>query len=170
MTLKELYNKNQYSTDKESVHHYLDVYDRLFAPFKDKKINLLEVGYATGGSIELWKDYFVGSNIFCIDKDGSNFKPKELGVYLFKYDINEMKQSDFDERFDIAIDDGSHFVKDQLTFFNLLWPVMNKGGLLIIEDVDNIEGSKKEFDSLSIPYEIVDLRGTYDSVLLIFRK
>jgi hypothetical protein len=50
---------------------------------------------------------------------------------------------------------------------------MNKGGLLIVEDVFDIESSKREFDALDIPYEIVDLRkesGVSDSVLLIFRK
>ena len=58
MTLRELQQKNQYSTDKEFSHHYLGVYDELFAPFKDKEINLLEVGVATGGSLKLWEKYF----------------------------------------------------------------------------------------------------------------
>lgn len=171
MTLKKLYEKNQYNTDKESVHHYLDTYDRLFAPFQCEPIKFVEVGVADGGSLKLWDDYFLGAEIFGIDiKAPDKFQYYYSSrVHFLEVDIKNLIIKD-SVNIDIAIDDGSHFVKDQLTFFNLLWPVMNKGGLLIIEDVDDIEGSKKDFDALNIPYEIVDLRGTYDSVLLIFRK
>ena len=168
MTLKELWNKNQYSTDKESTHHYLDTYDRLFAPFQNKAINLFEVGIATGGSLKLWEDYFSKAFIWGIDIiDEISYKYTNR-VNWIQYDIKAWK--DHQTTFDIAIDDGSHFIEDQIVFFNNVWPELNKGGLLIIEDIDNIDQDKHFFDELNIPYEIIDLRGTYDSVLLIFRK
>lgn len=174
-TLKELQLKNQYSTDKESTHHYLDIYDKLFAPFKDKVINLFECGFATGGSADLWRDYFINADSYFIDIDDTYFPKWNLysRVYTWRRNINELTKDDFLIYFDIAIDDGSHFVKDQLAFFNLLWPLMNTGGLLIIEDIDNIDSDKHFFDELNIPYEIIDLRketDRYDSVLLIFIK
>ena len=167
MTLNELCKEFYYSTDKGITHRYLDTYGKLFAPFKDMEINLLEVGVATGGSLKLWEDYFSKAAIYGIDIINEIEYQYSERVHLIFEDIRVMK---IRLQLDIAIDDGSHFVKDQLTFFNLIWPVMNKGGLLIIEDIDNIDQDKHFFDELNIPYEIIDLRGTYDSVLLIFRK
>ena len=174
MTLKELQQKNQYSTDKEFSHHYLGVYDELFARFQNKKIILLEVGYATGGSVDLWKDYFKKGFVICIDIDGRGFKEHGDRVTLIESDINEITPEGMEGiDIDIAIDDGSHLVKDQIAFIKLLWPVMKKGGLLIVEDIFDIWHIKENFAEIDIPYEIIDLReesGYPDSVLLIFRK
>jgi hypothetical protein len=174
MTLTELSQEFYYSTDKQTTHKYLDVYDQLFLPFHNEVCTILELGYATGGSIELWKDYFKRGFIVCLDKDESNFVGHGENVTLIQCDINELTEKDFEHiNFDIAIDDGSHFVSDQIRFIELIWPVINSGGMLIIEDVFDIETYKKEFDALNIPFEIVDLReqsGHTDSVLLIFRK
>jgi hypothetical protein len=173
MTLKEL--SIGLSTDKESTHHYLDVYENMFKPFKNKEINIIEVGYATGGSIELWEKYFIHAHIWCIDIDSSNFKENHAQrVDLWKSDISEVNQDWFNYfKPDIAIDDGSHFVDDQIAFFNIIWPNIKKGGYLIIEDIDNLEKDKHHFDDLGVIYQIVDLRketGHHDSVLLIFKK
>jgi hypothetical protein len=170
MTLKELNRRNIYSTDKESTHHYLDVYDKLFAPFKDREINLLEVGIATGGSLKLWEDYFSKAFIWGIDIiDEISYKYTDR-VNWVQHNIKTWK--DHATCFDIAIDDGSHFVEDQLAFINNVWPGLNSGGLMIIEDVHDIESNKKYFDEIGIPFEVIDLRktGIHCSVLLIFRK
>jgi hypothetical protein len=175
MTLKELYNKNHYSTDKESTHQYLDTYDRLFAPFQDKVIGVFEVGYSFGGSVELWEDYFTDAAIYCIDIKFDKIQWHCGRVYLMQADINELTFSDVYNinHIDIAIDDGSHFVKDQIAFIKLMYQVVRKRGLIIVEDIHDLENNKKYFDELNIPYEIIDLRkqtGVHDSVLLIIRK
>jgi hypothetical protein len=172
MTLKQIQSKNDYSTDKESTHHYLDVYDKLFKPFKTKNIVLMEVGYGSGGSIRLWEDYFKSADILCIDREGE-FQKHSDRVVLAKLDINSFALSDYyGMPVDIAIDDGSHYLADQIAFICLVWPFINKNGLMIIEDVHDIEKNKKYFDELNIPFEIIDLRndGIHCSVLLIFRK
>lgn len=170
-TLKELQLKNNYSTDKESTHHYLDIYDRLFAPFKDKEINLLEVGIASGGSLKLWDDYFTNANIVGIDFINEMKYEYSKKVKLCFEDIHKI---DFEDNCtDIAIDDGSHLIDDQIYFIKTLFWSLRKGGLLIIEDIDNIDQDKHFFNELNVPFEIIDLRketDRYDSVLLIFKK
>lgn len=172
MTLKELWDTGgveTYSTDKENTHHYLDIYDKLFAPFQNKEINLLEVGYGDGGSTDLWLRYFKKVNIIIVDID-DYFRHHRKNVLFINEDISRISQINF--IIDIAIDDGSHFVKDQIAFINLVYPILNIGGLIIIEDVHDIENNKKYFDELDIPFEIIDLReaGVHCSILLIFRK
>ena len=171
MTLKEIQGLQNYNTDKESTHHYLDVYEKLLAPFKEKDvINLLEVGIATGGSLKLWEEYFDNALIWGVDIINEIKYEYGARVEIAFCDINEVTHSERD--WDIAIDDGSHFVKDQLVFINLVWPSVRKGGLIIIEDVHDLENNKQYFDALKIPYEIIDLRktGIHCSVLLIFKK
>ena len=36
-------------------NHYLDIYDKYFTDYREKKINLLEFGVYQGGSLQLWK-------------------------------------------------------------------------------------------------------------------
>src|ERR1700722_18692475 len=55
-------------TDKSSLDHdYLDKYERLFAPFRDAPITVLEIGVFDGGSLRLWEDYFPRATIVGIN-------------------------------------------------------------------------------------------------------
>ena len=61
MTLFELWKAKgfeKYQTDKHSTHHYFIMYDLLFAPFQHKPVGVFEVRTNTGGSANLWDDYF----------------------------------------------------------------------------------------------------------------
>lgn len=51
MTLQQLWQSrgfNYYPTDKGKEHSYLDVYNELFLPLRDKNINLIEIGIYMG--------------------------------------------------------------------------------------------------------------------------
>lgn len=37
---------------------YLSIYDRVFAPYQEKEISLLEIGIQNGGSLEVYARYF----------------------------------------------------------------------------------------------------------------
>ena len=69
-TLEEIYsNHNNGGSgaghgDKGTVHSYIPEYERLFKPYRDKKINILEIGIAYGESLELWDKYFNNANVF----------------------------------------------------------------------------------------------------------
>jgi hypothetical protein len=185
MKLKTLWNKGGtivYPTDKEYTHHYLDTYDKLFDGLQNKELNIFECGYGDGGSCKLWEDYFPKAQIRAIDiekrdhvwsKDGVDFPVHSDRVRLDYINLYDLPLTYFD-KFppDIAIDDSSHILSDQIVFIKTVWPVLKKGGLMIVEDIQDIENDKVVFNGLKIPYEIVDLRdtGVDCSVLLIFRK
>jgi hypothetical protein len=164
-----------YNTDKGTDHNYLKIYDRLFLPYKNKKINVFEAGFAQGGSCKLWEDYFTKANIRFIDYD-KNCKLESTSGRV-RLDIIEigMLTTDYFNDFppDIAIDDSSHKLNDQLCFIKKVYPALRKGGLLIVEDIINIEKYFIYFKHLGIPFEIMDQRkeqNRTDNVLLIFRK
>jgi len=55
-TLQELYRLHAGKvSDKWSL--YLDEYDRLLTPYRDKPIRLLEIGIQNGGSLEIWDEF-----------------------------------------------------------------------------------------------------------------
>lgn len=178
MTLVELFNSKGYSfypTDKNTVHSYLDVYDKLFSSYKDEEFSFLEVGVREGGSIRLWGDYFSRAKIYGYDIVDGAYKGifNERTSYIVK-DINLLTEEEISSlQIKIALDDGSHILEDQINFVKKFHPNTLKGGMLIIEDVQNIDSSKEHFEALGYPFEVIDLRkvkGRWDDVILLFKK
>ena len=174
-------------TDKGSIHNYLQVYDNLFAPIRRNTVNIFEVGYQYGGSAVLWQRYFMYANIRSIDikrweptgdRDDlrlyNKFIEPQGRIRLDFIDINNLPKEYFkDFTPDIAIDDGSHLLHDQITFINLVYPFLNPGGIMIVEDISNIDLQRSDFEKTGYEFEVIDLRkdtGLFDDVLLIFRK
>ncbi|MBE3087480.1 MAG: hypothetical protein IMZ64_14835 [Bacteroidetes bacterium] len=166
-------------SDKGTLHGYLPIYDELFAPYRMKKINFFEVGFWRGASMKLMELYFPEAIIKYVDSDKSQTlnmqfqfdDPRTILEYKDSRTLTVEYFADFSP--DIAIDDGSHYVDDQIHFIQTVLPVVKPGGLLIIEDIQNIDASFVQFNHLKLPYDLIDLRaftGRYDDVLLIFRK
>ena len=175
-TLTELNKRDMdgfYYSDKGTHHCYLPVYDELFAPYRHLDINVFEVGYLHGGSAFLWERYFSKARIKFIDIDCCVPPPTGRAILELQniWDIDTDYFKDYPVV--IAIDDGSHLLEDQVKFIKTVYPCLTIGGIMVIEDIQNIDRQKIVFDSLGIPFEVVDLRektGRYDDVLLIYRK
>ena len=150
-SLLELYNQNParyLDTDKENPnHHYISkLYSDEFQKYLNRDINLLEIGLGSGGSLLLWNDYFTNAKIYAIDsgtdprfnicidvvKDCAN-------INLIKSDAYLPGLTDMLPNFDIIIDDGPHTKDSHLKCLDLYLPKLNPGGILIIEDIDDIE-------------------------------
>ena len=173
MKLIELIEKNNNygyesdpGTDKESTHKFItEFYEDAFEPYKNKSINVLEVGINTGGSLLLWKDYFTQGNIFGVDITDSLSRPKEeyenIKIFLNNgYDISFVNSL---PNLDIVIDDGPHTLETQIAFINLYLPKLNPGGMLVIEDIPNIEHIeyfKKQINNNL--YKTIDTREKYN--------
>jgi len=177
-TLVELFNSKSYSyyqTDKNTVHSYLETYEKLFTQYKDQHIVFLEVGVREGGSLRLWGDYFSKAIIYgydIVDSVTPNIF-NERTNYIVK-DINKVTSDEIaNMKIKIALDDGSHTLQDQLDFVKKFYPNILEGGMLIVEDIQNIDSDKKHFEELGYTFEIIDLRSIkdrYDDVILLFKK
>lgn len=115
-------------------------YDRHFARFKDKKVNVLELGVAQGGSLQLWKRYFGrDSNIFGLDKnpDCKNVEEDRIKVFIGDQLDSNFVHEVFSSigRVDIVIDDASHDGEDQLNTFKLIFPMIPTGSVYSCEDL-----------------------------------
>jgi 23S rRNA U2552 (ribose-2'-O)-methylase RlmE/FtsJ len=157
--------------DKGSTHSYIETYERLMAPFREK-CSFMEIGLAIGKSLELWGEYFgpesaiVGVDISVVF-DTSRFDSR-FNIIQADATKPEILNALGNRSFDIIIDDGSHMTGDQVATRNILMSRMNPGGLYIIEDILWLDQSRHEFEGA----EIIDLRqvkGRWDDVLVIYR-
>ena len=182
-TLAEVYKDYQQSEnvgygDKGSGHSYIPIYDKLLSPYRHNS-NVLEIGFATGNSLCMWRDYFIEGNIYGIDKDRKrklDERVKDKAVNIFYGDAtDELCLRSFENiKFDVIIDDASHTLTDQVRSYNLFKNKLNSGGIYIIEDIRNIDRSKETFLKLDKEksVEIIDLRnekGRSDDVLVALK-
>ena len=141
---KEGYLLNYFLNNKarpiEKWVHYFDVYELYFEKYRNKPVNMLEIGVAGGGSMQMWKSYF-GKKAFIF---GVNIiqKKKELEEEQIKIFIGDQADRTFLKglrqqlpKLDIILDDGGHTMEQQINTFEELWPHLKEGGVYICEDV-----------------------------------
>ncbi len=149
-SLDELFH--HYGSDKAEVfkltnkigHGFSKFYENKLEKYKNKKINILEIGSFSGASAAAFVKYLPNSNIFCFDVNISNFKYKSKKIHVFGIDIKNEKKikrtlnnifmSHKFTDFDLIIDDGSHNLSDILISLKFFFKFIKKGGLYIIED------------------------------------
>ena len=153
-TLNELAIK--YGTDKSSLcHDYCDEYDIFLNKYRDKKVNVLELGVFRGNSIKMWLEYFYKGNVYGVDIEN-----REVGITDDRYKFicgdstDEKLHKKLDDiEFDIVIDDASHMYKHQIYAFERIFPKLKSGSLYIVEDsgdINFIEYTKRLIDDVSI--------------------
>lgn len=189
MTLQEICKDKNLSTDKNTVHNYFCIYEKLFHPIKDNKLNILELGVHKGHSLVLWLEYFKNSNVYGVDwklrrqREDEIFKHylglENIRLFLYTFNINETDQFNVfkDIKFDIIIEDGNHDISQQMALFDCLKPRLSHGGIYITEDI-SISNLKPWYDKMQKEekprhnYIFIDLREyrqTTDNILMIYK-
>jgi hypothetical protein len=133
-------NLDAYETDKVRLG-YLEMYDRILAPWIDKEVKLLEIGVRRGGSLKLWRDYFVRGTIVGIDRKLRRHLRLGERIQVFEGNqadtrlLSEVANTVAPEGFDIIIDDASHIGElSKRTFWYLFDHHLKLGGLYAVED------------------------------------
>jgi SAM-dependent methyltransferase len=127
---------SKYDTDKVHGHCYGGTYNKIFERFdRDKKLNILEIGVQKGGSLMAWAEYFPNAYIYGIDI--VDVRKLEYRSDRVTFILGDMKDVKLDTTFDIIIDDGSHVLSDVLVAVKKFLPMLNRGGIMIIEDVQH---------------------------------
>lgn len=158
----------KYHSDKNHpCHNYVRWYDIYFSPLRENDLSLLELGYFYGHSHNGWDDFFPKGKIYSVENSPDMIKEsKKFNHTVFEGDCEDIvfleKVMKEIKELDIIIDDAGHKSKQQIESFKYLFPLLNKGGIYIIEDlqtsywpgfVDPIQGStinfiKKRVDDL----------------------
>ena len=140
-SLWELYKSHQGKvSDKWEI--YLREYERLFSPYRDRPLRMLEIGVQNGGALEIWRQYFTNGEKFVgcdINTDCGNLIYEDPSITLVIGDANtdetQAKVLSQSDRFDLIMDDGSHTSGDVVRSFARYFPHLKEGGLYIVEDL-----------------------------------
>lgn len=120
-------------------HHYFDVYEAHFAPFRGKAPTVLEIGVQNGGSLRLWREYFgPEARLFGADIDPACVARAPADSQVF---IGDQADPEFLKRVleasgppDIVIDDGGHRSNQMIQSFRAIYPAMRAPGVYLVED------------------------------------
>jgi hypothetical protein len=126
--------------DLHKWHHYFPIYERYFSRFRGKRLALLEIGVARGGSLRLWRQYFgPDATITGIDVDPESVEHRGENIEIF---VGDQADAGFlagvpQQRgpFDLVIDDGGHTARQQIVSFETLFPFVRDGGVYLVEDL-----------------------------------
>ncbi|NTV91648.1 MAG: glycosyl transferase, partial [Clostridiales bacterium] len=167
-SIKQLYDNHQGKVSDKWLL-YLEEYDRQFLPYRDKAVNLLEIGIQNGGSLEIWAKYFGnGQNIVGCDVNAicAGLRYDDPRVQVVVGDINsdatEKTIISYTDAYDIVIDDGSHMSGDIVQSFCRYFRLLKDGGIYVVEDLScsywqKYDGGLYEpFSSISFFKRIVD--------------
>lgn len=120
--------------------HYFDVYHKHFAKFIGQKVNILEIGIFSGGSLEMWRSYFGDScHIYGVDIEESckSYESEQISIYTGNQEDRNFwaKFKNEVDNIDIIIDDGGHTAEQQQVTLEEMLPVLNPGGVYVCEDI-----------------------------------
>ena len=125
-------------TDKVSQHGYQRFYANFLAQY-DGHGSIIEIGYGKGESVQFWKKLYPSAFLYVADKDVAATGD---GFEVVKVDQSSKDQlagfSAFlsDKNAKVIIDDGSHIPEHQLLSFNVMFDVLEFGGVYIVEDIE----------------------------------
>lgn len=137
---EEFFKDNLNTLTITKWHHYLNIYDRHFARYKNTTPNILEIGTGGGGSAEMLNYYFNGKCTI-VTFDGTDWGQAVEKYPNIKYlhglqdDIAFLKTlKTIYGKFDIIIDDASHEMVKTITSFKELYEQLSDTGTYLIED------------------------------------
>ena len=185
MSLEQLVNNVK--TDKNTSHSYLPLYQQLLIGKKESARNILEVGIYDGGSIKLWRDFFINSTVYGLDimhanrvwsaikNDPRIILHTSTDAYNPEIFANNFLNKNI--KFDFMLDDGPHTLESMQQFIKLYSQIMTDDGILIIEDVQSwdwidvlktsVPEHLKEFIKV---YDLRPNKNRYDDIVFTIDK
>jgi hypothetical protein len=179
---------NHYETDKRaSDHNYTYYYEQYFEPIRNENLNVVEIGILRhparpyeGASLLLWRDYFENSIIHGIDiNDHTSIAEERIKIHVADQGNREQLNYVFTNigTPDIIIEDGDHELPNQIKYINNYLPILNENGILIVEDIQDINhieilrnNTPDEYKKYIEVYDLRKNKGRYDDILFVINK
>jgi hypothetical protein len=119
--------------------HYFPIYTRHLERFRGLPVKVLEVGVYRGGGLDLWASYLgAEAKLVGLDIDEAAVRAVKgrFPVVLGDQADPDVLRKINDEYgpFDVVIDDGGHTMEQQIVTIETLFPLLNDGGVFIVED------------------------------------
>src|SRR3954465_1864330 len=119
-------------------NHYLDIYHRHLAKFVGRGAHVMEIGVYSGGSLEMWRDYFgADCHVYGVDLQPACKAYENANTRIF---IGDQADRGFWRSLqlpalDVLIDDGGHRPEQQIATLEEMLPRLRPGGVYLCEDI-----------------------------------
>lgn len=188
MSIISLFDKyqsvdNHFGTDKNTSHSYGELYDSIFAKYRDNATSILEIGVFSGASAQVWTEYFPNAHVNGVDITLSRVRFGKENPRITFYEMDGTTQATRDafasKKFDIIIDDGSHNPNHQIASFKLFASLLADDGVYIIEDIDGGHADRVREETFKVAQELGlraewhDLRkkkNRFDDIVAVFYR
>jgi hypothetical protein len=171
---------HKFKSDKASFHHNYGVYyNNLLSPLVNKNdVNIFELGIGGesgyhGSSLRGWLEYFKTASIYGADiRTDIMINEDKIKTFIVdqrnEQSIKQLWNNLREINFDVIIDDGLHEWDANHTFLMNSYYKLKKGGIYIIEDIDNFHLNDfykniHIYKSIFSSAEIVRLPNEYNS-------
>jgi len=173
---------SKYSTDKDTVHSYGKIYEKLLKELEGRNnLAILEIGVLHGSFIQILCEVFPDAEIYGIDINLQNYRydKNNPNIHLFEMDGTREETADYlNLCFDLIIEDGSHLMIHQKQSLDAFAPYLKKNGIYITENiVQGNEQLKKDLETIGYKHNLqmdwADLthnKQRFDDILAIFRR
>jgi hypothetical protein len=143
MSLTEL--AEHFGTDKSGMHFYTPHYERHFGHLRRERFTLLEIGIGGyirdrkgGASLRMWKYFFPNAQVVGLDIEDKSFvRAPRIDTYQGSQDDESLLRRIVEEKgpVKVVVDDGSHRPEHIRKTFQVLFPLLEDGGIYAIEDI-----------------------------------
>lgn len=162
----------KYKTDKITHHKYHEIYPTYIEKFYQTNGGIIEIGLEPKNgkaSLNMWLDLFPNMHIYGLDRGTPNeFKDRYTILQCDQSDLIQLNKCIDKVNHPIYFinDDGSHIPEHQLLTFNALFPLLEVGGVYIIEDIETSYWTKGGLYGYQTRYG----KGHEKSIVEIFKK
>ena len=123
------------------AHGYAKIYEKYLKNNKDRISSIIELGSFYGNASAAFFFYFKNAKIYSADINPDMYLYSSKRLKNFFTDTSsrssiEKKILNQNIKFDLIIEDASHMLKDQIISLFYLFPILNKGGYFIVEELD----------------------------------
>ena len=143
-------------------HQYFDAIREVSRTF-GRPVRVLEIGVQSGGSIEMWRQYFGGNvQLFGVDIEPECNELADDNFTVFIGDQGDVRfirsvAEKVQGKLDVIIDDGSHIPNHQVMAFEHLYPLLQPHGVYICEDLPyNYKDSRPTGSFIELVKGLVD--------------
>lgn len=141
-SLESIVKKLNLITDKFPSHSYCEkFYQTALEPYRNRNIQILEIGCDQGGGLELFANYLPQAHVLGYDINYQGKLEQLPSLYknitvklLNAYDYSALSIT---PACDIIIDSGPHVLESQMFFVKNYSLKLKKGGMLIVESIAN---------------------------------
>ena len=128
--------------------HYFEIYNKHFERYIGKDVTIMEIGVNKGGSLQIWKKIFgPNSKIIGVDinPECRQMEDDQISIYIGDQEDREFWRKVKEEipKLDILIDDGGHYMRQQIVTFEEMFSHVKDDGVYMCEDTATSYNKKK---------------------------